>query len=67
MGGQVAQLESVRNTLEEGSTWLQSVMAIPESLPDNPLAPLKRQRHKKVKVSHQYLQKKHKIISWTGK
>ena len=54
-GGQVAQLEKVRNTLEEGSTWLQSVMAIPESLPDNPLALPKRQRRKKVKVSHQYL------------
>ena len=56
-GGRVAQLEKVANVLEERSGWRpQKVATMAESLPDNPLAPPKKQRRKKAKVSyHSYL------------
>ena len=56
-GGWVAQLEKVANVLEERSGRRpQKVMTMAESLPENPLAPPKKQGRKKAKVSyHSYL------------
>ena len=56
-GRWVAQLEKVANVLEERSGQQpQKVMTMAESLPENLLAPPKKQRHKKAKVSyHSYL------------
>ena len=66
-GGRVVQLEKVGTALEERSVRPQKVTTIPESLPDNPLAPPKKQRRRKAKASYQCLQKKDEMISWIGK
>lgn len=50
-GGQVSQLEKIRMVLEKPTAWPQKVMDIAEDLPDNLLAPLKKQKHRKAKVS----------------
>jgi hypothetical protein len=50
-GGRISQLEKIGSALEKSKAPSRNVMGISEDLPDNPLAPPKKQKRGKAKVS----------------
>lgn len=50
-GGRISQLEKIGSALEKSKAPSRNVMGISEDLPDNPLAPPKKQKRRNAKVS----------------